>query len=414
MIQQTRMIPKKTGAYFPYWRLLLVSLLGLDGCMTIANPLKVEPSTNIAMSSEALCLAFSPNSSILAAGCNDGYVRVWNADHGAAGLAKSARRGAVNALSFRPDGTRLAFQTRENLKVWDVETGAELLDVHGRGGEFIESIAYNIDGSLLLSGVSASEYDDDMPTDSGDVYRSETDFSYVYYNAPQKKEKAAVSGVLRLWDAGSGAVKRNIYLFNKTVTVSTYRSSLNESDDSSGVFSNDNLSSDTAAATLYEGYSRMANKAVFSPDGARIAASFNNGDVKVYALNETLLAEFHNRSKASAIVFSPDGKRLAVGFDNGNIIVYNIEERKMRLLQRHYKKITALVYSPDGAFLASGSADATVRFWNADKGKAEIATVRNHRKAITALTYAPDGKRLASASADKTVKIWDIAALGLR
>ncbi|MDR0644263.1 MAG: hypothetical protein LBG05_05025 [Treponema sp.] len=392
---------------------MFISLFGLVGCMTIASPLKVEPSMIISVPSIIQSLTFSSDGDIFAAGCTDGYVRLWNTDDGSVRLVKSARRGPINALSFRPDGTRLALQTRENLKVWSTETGVELLDIHARGGEFIESISYNADGSLLLSGVSTSEYDDDEPIDEGDVYHSEI------YSAPNKKERASILGVLRLWDAGSGAIKRNIYLFNKTVTVNTYRSPSNESSDSDGVLassvlSDDNDYSDTVLATLYEGYNRMANKTIFSPDGMQIAASFNNGDVKVYTLNGALIAEFHNKRRASTIAFSPDGKRLAIGFDNGNIIIYNIEERKMRLLQRHYKKITALVYSPDGSFLVSASTDATIRFWNASRGKEEIGTIRNHRKIITALAYAPNGERLVSADSDKTVKIWEIATLDLK
>ncbi|MDR0411763.1 MAG: WD40 repeat domain-containing protein [Treponema sp.] len=392
--------------------LFIPLLLMLASCMTIANPLKVNPIIDITAPSAVQCLAFSPDGSILATGCKDGYVRVWNAGDGVARLAKSARRGPVNALTFRPDGTRIAFQTRENLKVWDAETGAELLDVHGRGGEFIESIDYNADGSLLLCGVFTSEYDDAVLIDADDVYRSETTSSPVYYSAPEKKEQTSASGFLRLWDAWNGMVRQTINLFNRTAIVTTYRSSPGASEDTPDVV-NDNQSWHTAGAALYEAYSRMANKAVFSPDGTQTAASFNDGAVRVYALNGALLAEFHNRSSASAIAFSPDGKRLAVGFDNGNIVIYNIGERKMRLLQRHYKKITALVYSPDGAFLVSGSADATIRFWNADRGKEEAGTIRNHRKAVTALAYTQDGRRLASADAD-TVRIWDTAALGLR
>jgi WD40 repeat protein len=155
----------------------------------------------------ATALAFSPDSSLLAVGGDDGRIRVWsmtsrtlvaqleqerstihglcfardprrNADGGqgwllAAGdaggsvviwdLAKEAKRSQchgstyhVFALAFSPDGALLASGGRGDTRLWDVMSGRLMLSLNS--GDHIKGLAFSPDGRRLAVGCEPSEY----------------------------------------------------------------------------------------------------------------------------------------------------------------------------------------------------------------------------------------------------------------
>jgi WD40 repeat protein len=55
-----------------------------------------------------LSLAFSPDTTLLAAASSDGFVRVWDTTTGQERLTLSGQRGTVFSVAFSPDGKYLA------------------------------------------------------------------------------------------------------------------------------------------------------------------------------------------------------------------------------------------------------------------------------------------------------------------
>jgi hypothetical protein len=74
-----------------------------------------------------LCVAFSPDGRLLATGCTDQRVRVWDVATGDLVHVLTGHQAAVNALAFRPQSSVLASAGEDQgLLFWDAERGANL------------------------------------------------------------------------------------------------------------------------------------------------------------------------------------------------------------------------------------------------------------------------------------------------
>ena len=112
---------------------------------------------------EMMYLDFSPDSRYLAAGFGDGLVLVWDVDTRQTVFTYAEQEqgcsGAYN-VSFFPDGNYLAGGNDGCLRVWNLESGEDILNTqpgrwHKRGG--IVEIAISSDGAYLALGNSGAK-----------------------------------------------------------------------------------------------------------------------------------------------------------------------------------------------------------------------------------------------------------------
>jgi WD40 repeat protein len=95
-------------------------------------------------------LAFSPDGVVLAAGCVDGSVVIWETAARRARATLRGHAGIVNGLAFSPDGRRLATAGHDGtLCVWDVATGRLRSSVGGASA--IRSVAFSPDGLTIAT-----------------------------------------------------------------------------------------------------------------------------------------------------------------------------------------------------------------------------------------------------------------------
>jgi serine/threonine protein kinase len=166
-------------------------------------------------------------------------VKVWDAQTGQELLSLKGQTGQVMSVAFSPDGKRLASASFDKtVKVWDAQTGQELLAFKGHS-DGVRSLAYSPDGKRLAS--ASGTWDDTKST--------------------------YVAGEVKLWDAQTGQELLSLKHMSGVLSVA------------------------------------------FSSDGKRLASSSFDKTVKVWdAQTGQELLTFNG---GSSVAFSPDGKRLA-------------------------------------------------------------------------------------------------------
>ncbi len=242
--------------------------------------------------------AFSPDGKTLAAGAQDGGVRIWSAETAQLlmSLSSPERQGhlisGILSVAFSPNGGVLASGGADGIvRLWDTKKGGELAALRGNTSP-VRSIAFSPNGKKLASA-------------SGD-------------------------GSIRLWDPiaqkklGVIAPRRRMPGIN-SVAFSPDGRLLAFGDDAGNVKLWDSEKCELLA-TL-ESHTASVNSVAFSRDGTLMASASDDGTVMLWDPNACALRTMLtvNDCDFRAVVFSPDGKFLLASTHGDRTFVWDLD-----------------------------------------------------------------------------------------
>ena len=385
-------------------------------------------------------LAFSPDGKALAVGgmakdrklAAPQPIHLWDVSTGREIRRFSGHVNKATSLAFSPDGKKLVSTGSGYLTmhVWDVATGKDLLPL-AEHESYVECMAFSLDGRSLATGsldgtVRLWEPAADKPAR---LFQDENPAAIGRLAfAPDGRSLAASEhdGSLRVWDVAAARPKWRVPMGEDHY----YPSSAYSPDGRTlAVQHQDGTVRLLDAATGAE-KRRLTGSAeegvflCFSPDGAKLAASFwsregRGGALRLWDL--TTGAETRKWTIAQPnvlyfpIAFSPDGQTVIGGtaeFGQGarktHLHLWDIatgEERSFAIpLQA---RGSSMAISPDGRMLAWGDHDGTITLGERN-GNQVRRRLKGHLSYVRSLTFSPDSKTLASGGADTTALLWDV------
>ncbi len=380
-----------------------------------------------------LCLAFSPDGKLLAAGGGDeaaptwnqllnGELRLWNVADGSLVGQCAAVRSLLTDLDFAAQGTTIAAATLEGTVVlWDVNRleGGRIL--RGHSGP-VNAVRWLPDGRYV-----ASAGDDglvllwDIGREQGNrVYKGHQGPVTVLAVSPDGRALASAGrdATIQLWDPSVDPQRTMISDFpwaignvdfsadGRWLVVGTYKQVTvcdTERFDKRQVLPIDHWVFDTD----------------ISPDGRLIATAGNQGadgkepgivkiwDAATGTIQQTLDPEVLS---AQRVAFSPDNQRLACrglagpsGQSQFAVTVWDIAQGK-RVLRR--TDAMSFDYEPQGKSIAlagRGGAWIVQLEGNTTSEKSLV------QRACQTVRFSPDGQNLAILDADGQLSIWSLA-----
>jgi WD40 repeat protein len=372
-------------------------------------------------------VAFSQDGEKLAAGVDDGSVRLWKLTAGAPSAPPvSLRRQTemVTSVGFSPDGQTLASASWDRTVVlWDLHLPTISFIALGGFEGGITSVAFSPDGQMLAAGSedqTARLWDLRRSSAAVAVLDDRPGASWSLAFAPDGQTLAAGSyaQTVRLWEVHHleqpphilGGRAGRVW----SVAFNPHGQTLAAGNWDGTMWLWDYRRPDTEPVALHGAKGGITSVA-FSSDGSTLAAGTDTGTVWLWDLRQpsaTPIALSGTKRRVNSVAFSPDGQTLAAGSDDTIVWLWDLRQpgATPTKLSSHTQEVWSVAFSPDGSLLASGSDDNTVRLWDWHQPGMTSRILSGHVDGVTSVVFSPDSKTLASGSYDDTVRLWDLTA----
>ncbi|MGC1350185.1 MAG: caspase family protein [Xanthobacteraceae bacterium] len=409
-------------------------------------------------------LAFSPDGARLLSESADDIVRTWDLQAGRlAGTLKVGLDANVWDTRLSPGGELLwSLNDGSESKIWNPQTGAllsrfgltigaagrvALLDAAGRSPasaghaasilvanvddndqaavhrwnmsngrllsttvlngvawqDYAAALVFSSDGSLAVSGTAEPPSPDDNSSRSPPP-------PITVWNLTTGKPTATLPGRPDKTVVAVSADGKFIFSIDAKASATLWSRA------DAGALWTETLKSDRTADNEAEAI--IANCAVFSPNGSRLAVGGGDG-VRILDVASGKVLRFLEESEKygiSSVAFAPDGRTLIEG--NGdwedNAAIWDVETgKRLHTLHGHAKVVSSVAYSPDSKHVITGGQDGTGRIWNAATGAQERLLRLDSASPFQSVTFSADGTQVISGHADGSVAIWNSATGGL-
>ncbi len=435
----------------------------------------VQPVRGVltAQSGVVTALAYSPGGGTVAAGYQDGTIRLWDvASHR---LISTASWGPVPlALAFTTGGTTLEAADSDSFGSWDLANGARVAVQPLPGASAGGSVGFSADGKTIASGgrdgiirlfdaatrqeIGTPMSSDANPVDAvafnpdGTVLASaNTDGNVQLWNAATQQvtgpaltgagsaqvnalafsldgtvlATGSQDGIARLWQVATGSQVGVTMATGYPVSALTFGDggtalATAEGDGSTELW-DIATQTQTGAALTVPGSADVSALAFGPGAGGALATGASNGTVRLWSpttfyqsaapliMDSQYLATAAN-GRASAVLSANGGVLATVG-SRGTVRLWDVAARRPLGVQlRNQDAVTAVALSPNGGTVAVAAGG--VRFFTAATG-APVGTglpASGGNGSYGSMAFSPNGALLATAGADGTARVWNVAS----
>jgi WD40 repeat protein len=285
----------------------------------------------------------------------------------------------TTGIAMHPDGRRFAAAgAGGDLRIWDAESGRELLRIRAAHGNVVHAVVFSPDGRLLLSSGGQNEparlWDTASGRRVGELMPAVAGSPVSLAFSPDGTRVATGDGdgEIRLWDAARLRQLGPVYEAGELQTI-------------------------TALA--------------FSPDGARLLAGTDDGAIDVLdaaAMRRTGRLAAHDEL-VTEIVFHPDGRQFASAAEDGSVRLWSwgAGGATAGTLINHAAAVNSIAYSPDGRTLMAAGGERMARLWLPQSGRRQGEIVVAHAGPVQSARFALGGTRFVSAAQDG-IHLWRV------
>jgi len=320
-------------------------------------------------------------------------VQAWQGD--AAPVAALAIGSQPVGLAFTPDGqTLLAATESGELQTWHVADGA-LQQTQPLTREVV-SFAFSADGQAMAAGISDGTVR--VWHSDGTLWHNLGKAARVSCPPCASYPPVAFSPDGQTLTSGSYDGTIHVWQLSNSQEKLTLKASLDENDATiTGLaFSSDGQMLAASAESLKD------TVQVWRLDTGQLMGSFPG-------------QSFAGQSFANHVAFSPGDKLLAVStLDQGVWLIRPEDRGRSGTLGANNATDrideVAAAFSPDGQYVASVTNGGALQIWRLSDSKL-LRTLRAHTSQIRQVIFSPDGRYLATGSYDTTVRLWRVADL---
>lgn len=360
---------------------------------------------------QPLHLAFSENGTLLAAGCTDGTICLWNTHTGTLVFRIHTGQGSISKLAVSPDNIHLlSAGTNRTLQCRDTKTGVLLWSVES-GEQIPVQFACSRDGIVLVPDSDGRPLriinlaDGQIQTLSGKHEGAVT--CCVLAHDDRFFAVGYANGAVGFWDLQKTHYLQTLEGLGDPVKKLTF----SEGDEDILVLYDQNrptrwrITSGERIRT-YTGNTGPLRCCAITPDTRSFAIAGEDRMLRIWQAEKAdPVAEIslYNRL-LTACAASADGRMLATGCTDGTLRMYAMNGGTiLHEKKAHKQAMTAIALSSSTEMVASAGWDGTVKLWNSTSGEL-VHTLLQPAGGVTGITATPDGSLVYAGYTDGTVR----------